>query len=191
VGAKLDWLDGALSTRMALFRSEKYNERNTDQDTANNAFLLSGRRHSQGMEVDIVGRLTQRLEIYISYSLIPTAVIDAVGSTGNPSQIGPRVGLTPRHSGSIWLSYQANAEWRIAGGINGASRNYPLTVQGANSAPGYAVADAMIEYKINPDLFAQLNVTNIRNRLYGDQLYPAFAITGAPRTVLFTLAKRF
>jgi len=34
LGAKLDWLDGALSTRMAVYRTEKYNERNNDQDTA-------------------------------------------------------------------------------------------------------------------------------------------------------------
>ncbi|MEP7156021.1 MAG: TonB-dependent receptor [Betaproteobacteria bacterium] len=191
LGAKLDWMDGALSTRMALYHTEKYNERNNDQDTASNAFLLSGKRHTRGVEFDIVGHVAKGLEVYLSYSLIPTAAIDKVGSTGNASQIGPRVGLTPRHSGSIWASYEITSALRIAGGVNGASRTYPLTVAGANSAPGYAVADAMIEYKINPDLMAQVNVSNIGNRLYGDQLYPAFAVSGAPRTYLFTLAKRF
>ena len=41
------------------------------------------------------------------------------------------------------------------------------------------------------DLYAQVNVTNVTNKLYGDQLYPGFAITGVPRTFLFTVGARF
>ena len=72
-----DWLDGKLSTRAAIFRTEKTNERTTDSDFANNSFLLSGKRHSQGIELDVVGRLTPQWEVYASYSYIPKASIDA------------------------------------------------------------------------------------------------------------------
>jgi catecholate siderophore receptor len=93
LGAKLDWLDGKLSTRAAIFRTEKTNERTTDSDFAGSSYLLSGKRHSQGLELDVVGRLTSQWEVYFSYSFIPRATIDQVGSTATPGTVGSRVGL--------------------------------------------------------------------------------------------------
>jgi catecholate siderophore receptor len=195
IGAKLDWLDGKLSTRAAVFRTEKYNERTTDSDFAGSAFLLSGRRHSQGVEFDVVGRLSPKWEVYLSYTYIPEAEIDQAGST-QQAVVGSRVGLTPKHSGAAWLSYQATPSLRLAGGIHGASENRPLQgTSGAASttarAAGYVVGDLMAEYVFNETWSAQLNVNNVTNRTYGDQLYPGFVISGAPRTTLLTVAARF
>lgn len=195
LGAKLDWMDGKLSTRVALFRTEKTNERTTDSDFAGSSYILSGKRHSQGLEVDVVGRLTPQWEVYFSYSYVPTATIDKVGSTVAPATVGARVGLTPKQSGAAWISYQATPRFRVAGGVHGATENRPLGGSAAASltasTPGYMVGDLMTEYKFTPDLYAQINVSNVANKLYGDQLYPAFAIAGAPRTVLFTVGARF
>jgi catecholate siderophore receptor len=192
LGAKLDWLNGNLSTRFAIFRTEKYNERNTDVDSAANQYLLSGARHSDGVEIDLAGRLSRDWEIYVSFAHIWTAVIDEAASTAQAqAQIGQRAGLTPKNSGSVWLSYQATPQLRIAAGINGRSRNYPLTVAGNNSARGYVVGDLMAEYKFTRDTYAQLNVINVANKLYGDQLYPGFVVTGLPRTVKLTVGTRF
>ena len=195
LGAKLDWLDGRLSTRAAIFRTEKYNERTTDSDFAGTSYLLSGKRHSQGLELEVVGRLTPQWEIYGSYSYIPTAKIDRAGST-QQAIVGQSVGLTPKQSGAVWLSYQATSKFRMGAGLRGASENRPLQgTSGAASpnsyAPGYVVSDIMAEYKFTPDLYAQVNVTNITNKLYGDQLYPVFAVAGTARTVLFTIGARF
>ena len=196
LGAKLDWLDGKLSTRAAIFRTEKTNERTTDSDFAGSTYLLSGKRHSQGLEIDVVGRLTPQWEVYLSYSYIPKATIDRAGSNPAPGLIGSRVGLTPKHSGAAWVSYQATPKFRVAGGIRGASENRPLQgTTGAaslsSSTPGYVVGDLMFEYKFNPDLYAQLNIGNVTNKRYGDQLYPGFAILGAPRSVMLTVGARF
>jgi catecholate siderophore receptor len=194
LGAKLDWLDGKLSTRGAIFRSEKYNERTTDSDFAGTAYTLSGKRHSTGLELDVVGRINPQWEIYASFTWIPEAKIDKTGSSG--VGLGQRVGLTPEYSASTWLSYQATPKLRVAGGVRAVSENRPLQgTTGAASttakAPGYVVADAMVEYKIEEDLTAQFNVTNIANRTYGDQLYPGFVVLGQPRTLKATLTKRF
>jgi catecholate siderophore receptor len=195
LGAKLDWLNGKLSTRGALFRTDKYNERTTDADFAGDAFLLSGKRHSSGVELDVVGRITPKWEIYASYTWIPVAKIDALGSA-QAASVGARVGLTPKQSGALWASYQATSQLRLAAGVHGASENRPL--QGTTGAasttarvPGYAVVDAMVEYKFTPDVFVQLNVNNLGNRAYGDQLYPAFTILGPQRQLLATLGVRY
>ena len=195
VGAKLDWLDGKLSTRGAIFRTEKYNERTTDADFATNSFLLSGKRHTAGLELDVVGRITPQWEVYGSYSWTPVATIDAAGSAG-ASSVGQRVGLTPKQSGALWLSYQASGKFRVALGGHGATENRPLAgTSGAASAtarvPGFMVFDAMAEYKITPDVFAQLNLNNVANKAYGDQLYPAFTILGPKRQLLATIGMRF
>ncbi|MBO9649307.1 MAG: TonB-dependent siderophore receptor [Variovorax sp.] len=195
LGAKLDWLDGKLSTRAALFRTEKFNERTTDSDFAGTSYLLSGKRHSQGLELEVVGRLTPQWEVYASYAYIPDAKIDKAGST-QANIVGSRVGLTPKNSGAVWVSYQATQKFRAAAGIRGASENRPP--QGTTGAasttayvPGYVVGDLMFEYKFTPDVYAQLNVTNVTNKLYGDQLYPGFVIAGAQRTYQATVGVRF
>jgi catecholate siderophore receptor len=195
IGARLDWLNGKLSTRAALFHTEKKNERTTDSDFAGSAYLLSGRRHSQGLEFDVVGRLSAKWEVYLSYSYIPETEIDQAGST-QQAVVGSRVGLTPKHSGAAWLSYQATPNLRLAGGIHGASENRPLQgTTGAASttarAASYMVGDLMAEYVFNDTWSAQLNITNVTDRIYGDQLYPGFVISGAPRTTLLTVAARF
>jgi catecholate siderophore receptor len=197
VGAKHDWLRGRLSTRVALFRTEKYHERTTDADFAGSAFTLSGKRHSSGLEFDVVGRLAPAWEVYLSYSFIPDATIDAAGSSATAqASVGQRVGLTPRHSGAAWLSYQATSKLRVAGGVHGASENFALqgttgAAQRTARAPGYGVMDLMAEYKVTPDLFTQFNITNVANRTYGDQLYPGFVIPGLGRSLVASVAYRY
>ncbi|MDC8784993.1 TonB-dependent receptor [Roseateles koreensis] len=194
LGAKLDWLNGQLSTRAALFRTEKYNERTTDSDFAGTYPVLSGKRHSQGLEFDITGRITPALEVYVSYSFIQEAKIDKAGSA--VTLLTHDVGLTPKHSGAAWLSYQLAPKLRIAGGARGASENRPL--QGGTAAasvtaraPGYVAYDAMVEFKPTEDFFAQLNVNNLTDKVYGDQLYPGFYTPGEARTLRMTLGVRF
>lgn len=203
LGAKLDWLDGALSTRAAVYRSEKYNERTTDSDFAGSFPVLSGKRHTQGVELDVVGKLTPAVEIYLSFSHVFKAVIDQVGSavipatnTGYTSYIGAPVGLTPRNTGAIWASWQFTPQWRIAGGVRGASENRPLiggTAAASKTAraPGYVAADAMLEYTVSADMSLQLNAVNLGDKVYGDQLYPGFYTPGEGRSLKATVAVKF
>ncbi len=195
LGAKLDWLGGNLSTRGAIFRTEKYNERTTDADFAGDAYLLNGKRHAAGVELDVVGRITPQWDVYASYTWIPVATIDQTGSA-QANTIGQRVGLTPKHSGSLWLGYQATPKLRLAGGLRGASTNRPVSgTTGAASAtaraPGYVAMDLMAEYQFTDTVYAKLNITNATNRTYGDQLYPGFVTLGEARNVRLTVGTRF
>jgi catecholate siderophore receptor len=200
LGAKLDWLDGKLSTRGAIFRTEKYNERTTDLDFAGTAYTLSGKRHTSGLELDIVGRITPQWEVYGSYTWVPVARIDAAGintiATSAVNPVGQRVGLTPKQSGALWVTYQPIPKLRVGVGARGATENRPL-VGGTGAAspnarvPGYVVFDSLVEYKFTPDVYAQLNVNNLTNKAFGDQLYPGFTVLGPKRTVLASVGVRF
>ncbi len=203
LGAKLDWLDGALSTRAAVYRSEKTNERTTDADFAGTFPVLSGRRHTQGIEFDVVGKVSPTVEVYLSFSHVFKAVIDQVGTavipganTGYTSYIGAPVGLTPTNTGAVWASWQFTPTWRIAGGARGASENRPLiggTAAASKTAraPGYVAYDAMLEYTVSPDLSVQFNAINLTDKVYGDQLYPGFYTPGEARSLKATVAVRF
>lgn len=58
VGGKFELFERRALLGVAAFYSQKYNERNTDPDTAAAQELLSGKRHATGMEFNLAGRLT-------------------------------------------------------------------------------------------------------------------------------------
>jgi len=190
-GAKLDSTDKRFTTRLALFQSTKYNERNTDPDSAATAFLLSGKRHSTGMEIDITGHLSPKWDIFGSYMWMPDAVIDIASPTALAGdRQGERPALTPVHSGTVWTTYQLDAQWRIGAGVNFRSE------QSANRNPGwmapaFTTVDLMTEYTFSESVTLKGNVSNIANVVYADALYTGHYIPGAGRNAQLTLNLKF
>ncbi len=195
VGAKFDLLDNNLSLGTALFYSEKYNERNTDSDSAATQQLLSGKRHAAGLELNVAGRLSPVWDAYVSYTWIPEAKIDesnvVLSATGTGAQVaGDRSALTPKHSASVWSTYRVLPQLRLGAGLNFRDKQNP---EGSRHvvAPAFTTFDAMAEYTINDNLTAKLYVLNLTDKLYADSLYRGFYAPGAPRTVQVSLKARF
>jgi catecholate siderophore receptor len=194
LGARIESADKRLSTRLAVFRSTKLNERNTDPDTAATRLLLSGKRHAAGFEVDVVGRITPKWETYVSYTWIPIARVDDAASTVNTvgNMVGDRPGLSPKHSGTVWTTYQLMPQLRVGGGVNFRSRQAPADVTAPGwQAPGFATVDLMAEYEINPQLRIKGNIINVADKLYADSLYRGHYVPGAGRLVQVGLTARF
>ena len=194
IGAKLDSADKRFTTRLALFRSTKKNERNTDPDTAATQFLLSGKRHTAGFELDVTGRLTPKWEMYLSYMWMPIAKVDEAASTANTvgNRAGDRPGLSPRHSGAIWTTYQFTPALRLGGGVNFRSGQAPADVTApAWEAPGYATFDVMAEYEINQTFTVKANVSNVGDKLYANSLYRGHYIPGPGRLYQLALSAKF
>jgi catecholate siderophore receptor len=186
LGAKLDTEDKRFTTRLAVFRSTKLHERNTDPDSS--LITLSGKRHVAGAEIDVAGKLTPQWEIYASYMWMPVAVIDE-GVAGSEGE-GTRPSNTPYHSGSFWNTYQVNAQWRVGAGINFRGRQTPIRNPGWE-VPGWVTADVMAEYKMNEKVSFKANISNITNKLYADHLYTGHYIPGAGRLVQVTGSFKF
>jgi catecholate siderophore receptor len=195
IGAKIDTADKRFTTRLALFYAIKNNERNRDPDSAATQNLLSGKRHAAGFEIDVTGRLTKELEIYGSYAFTPIAKID-VGAPGSTSidgvgeGAGARSSLTPKHSGTVWATYQVTSQLRLGAGVNFRSE------QTANRNPGWAApsfvtADVMAEYAFNEKFTLKANVSNVANKLYADALYTGHYIPGAGRVFQLTGSVKF
>ena len=200
-GTNLDSADKRFTTRLALFHSTKKNERNTDPDTASGRALLSGKRHTAGVELDLTGRLTTAWEIYGSYMWMPVARVDATApctTTGQCTQssvgnrVGDRPGLSPKHSGTVWNTYQFTPAFRAGVGINFRSKQAPADVTApAWEAPSFITGDLMAEYTIDDRFTVKANLSNVTNKLYADALYRGHYVPGAGRIFQVGLTAKF
>ena len=182
-GGSIDWAQGRFTTRFAIFRAEKYNERNTDQDSVSpDNYILSGKRHAAGIDLDFSGRLTPAWELFAAYEFIPDAKVDE-GTLIGGETVGSRPAMTPKHSGTVWTTYKLTPKWRIGGGLTARSgtRPYLSTLY----APKFVSADLMAEY-VTGNMAFKLNVTNVADKLYADQLYRGHYVPGKPRTIQLT-----
>lgn len=193
-GAKLDSADKRFTTRLAIFRATKKNERNTDPDTAATRLLLSGKRHTAGFEIDVSGRLTPQWEVYGSYMWMPVARVDEAASTATTAgnRVGDRPGLSPKHSGTVWTTYQITPKLRLGGGINFRSAQAPADVTApAWEAPSFVTADLLAEYAFSERLILKANLTNATNKLYAESLYRGHYVPGAGRILQVALTAKF
>lgn len=195
IGGKWDLFEKRAMAGVAIFYSEKYNERNTDPDTAAQQELLSGKRHAAGMEFNFAGRITPAWEVFWNHTWIPSAKIDksnvALSATGTGAQVeGDRPGLTPKHSGSLWTTYRVLPQLRLGLGANYRSSQSP-DGQRTYRTSSFVTFDAMAEYAINEKVSLKLNVTNLSNKLYADSLYRGFYVPGAPRRVELSVKALF
>ena len=195
VGGKWELLEGKSLMGIALFHSEKYNERNTDPDSAASQMLLSGKRHTTGMEFNFAGRITPAWDVFYNHTWIADARIDVgnqvLAANGTGAQVqGDRSALTPKHSASLWTTYRLHPLWRIGAGLNHRSAQNP---EGARhiTAPAFTTLDAMAEYTLSGATLLKLNFTNLGNRLYADSLYRGFYMPGAPRRVDLSMKTLF
>lgn len=195
IGSKFELFEKKTLLGIAFFHSQKFNERNTDPDSAASQMLLSGQRHASGMEFNFAGRITPAWEVFFNHTWIPRARIDVSNQTlsanGTGAQVqGDRSALTPKHSASLWTTWRLHPQWRMGAGLNHRSEQNP---EGARhvTAPAFTTVDAMAEYTLSDATLLKLNITNLGNQLYADSLYRGFYMPGASRRVELSLKTLF
>jgi catecholate siderophore receptor len=180
--------------RSAVFRTEKTNAREADP---NNPLqnILSGNQRVNGFEMEFTGHLTSRWQIMSSYALLDSRVVK---SLANPATIGSRLANAPRNTASVWTTCGMPWKMTVGGGAQyvgarTASSTVPLDpVTGrVKEAPGYLVFNAMARRPISDRLDLQINLNNLTNKYYFDQLHPAHVIPGAGRSALIGLNLKF
>jgi catecholate siderophore receptor len=196
LGAKLDLFEGRMSARLAAFHATKFNERNRDSPdgTPLEAYVLSGKRHTAGLEFDLAGRITPAWEVFGSYAWTPVAKIDKGPPSGvalSGERVGDRPSLTPRHSGTVWTTYQVLTSLRFGGGLNARSSQTPNRNPAGIIAPSFVTGDLMAEYTLSQAVGFKLNVNNVTNKLYADSLYTGHYIPGLGRKIQLTMTARF
>ena len=186
-GLKWELLDGDLSFRTTVFRSAKTNERNTDLEVSVEQNLLSGKRHTDGIEFEATGRVSENWQVFAAVALM-NAKIDA--ATGQQANTLGKVPLnTPKYTYSMWTTYALGDGWKIGGGFDGAGLRYG---QNANTtaAPAYTRWDALVEYEFRK-YSIRLNLLNLFDRDYYEGVYQGHVVPGIKRSAQLTFNARF
>lgn len=197
VGTKWDLLGGNLSITGALFRAEKTNLR--EPDPLNPLFnILAGSGIAEGGEIGVSGRITPQWRILAGYGYTYSAITESP-RTGATSDLGRRLANTPMHTANLWTTY--DLPWwkmQIGGGLNVVSSRFasstPTSVGGVaflREAPGYWIVSAMAKYPLSENVDLQLNLTNLTNNQFYDQIHPSHVVPGAGRTALLTLSYKY
>ena len=82
LGAKWLLAGGDLALRTALYRANKDWERNTDLEST--AAILTRKRRTDGFEVELAGRVTDRWEVFSGLSLMDAKIIRAQSTSTRP-----------------------------------------------------------------------------------------------------------
>lgn len=184
IGARFDLLDGALSLRGALFRTDKTNARTLDPDRLN-VNVLDGRWVSDGIELEVAGRLDAQWQVFAGAAWMDPEITES----NNPLEVGKVPTNAPRHTYSLWTTYDIDAHWQVGGGVQGAGKRYgnnTNTVQ----VPGYARWDAEVAYR-EKDYDLRLNVFNLTDRHYYEGVYAGHAVPGNGRSAMLSVDYRF
>lgn len=186
-GGKWELFGGNLSLRTAIFRSEKTNERNTDLSRPDVA-LLTGRRHTDGIELEAAGRLTRHWQLFGSTALMRSKVDEA--SVSQITALNKRPVNTPNYTFSLWSTYdfKFHGDWKIGAGIEGVGARY-ANANNRIDIPAYTRVDAMIEYAIK-QYSLRVNLFNLCNKKYYEGIYTGHVIPGTPLAAQVTLSMK-
>jgi catecholate siderophore receptor len=190
LGTKWDVVGGRLSARAAVFQTEKLNAREPDP---NNALLnvLSGTQRVNGIEGDINARIVDRWNVMASYAFLDATLIKSIAY---PAAVGSQLANVPRNTFTMWSTF--SLPWRLeaGGGANyvgmrtaSTTAPYDPTTGLLKALPGYWTGSAMARRAFGPRIELQLNVTNLANTYYFDQIHPGHIVPGAGRTALLGL----
>lgn len=157
IGVKWD-ITPSLNLTTALFRLDRDNQAtllNNQGDTT-----LSGSR-TEGVEVQLVGRVTDKLQINAGYSYLD-------GQQRNQATVnGQDLSLfqVPEHMASLWTKYDFTGKFSAGLGVTHQSSQF-ATNDNTVRVPAFTRVDAALYYTVSEQFKIQLNVENLFDETY-------------------------
>lgn len=185
LGTKWDLLDERLSLSAALFRTEKTNARTPDPIDPS-IVTLTGEQVVNGVELSISGRITPNWEVFGGYTYMQSEITksNTAGEQGN------ELSNTPENSFSLWTTYKLPGGIQIGGGANYVDSRYSNTAN-TRQAPDYWLFNATAAYEVNKHVTLRLNVYNLADTDYIDQVGGGHFIPGAGRSAVLSANFKF
>jgi catecholate siderophore receptor len=164
VGTKWDLLDQRLLLTAALYRTVVRNE--LTQDPIDLQYYQTGRKRVQGIELWVVGRLTDDWGVSAGFTTLDAKVTDGQAVSDDGSR---DLAYTPRSAFTAWTTYRLPFGLTVGGGARYAGPMKRGT-DGAIGTPAttgaYWVFDAMASYPLNRHVDLQLNLYNLFGKDY-------------------------
>ena len=211
-GGKWDALDGGrLSLTAAVFRNERTNYKVASNEPGVPDQVLDGQSRVDGLTLGAVGRLTEQLSIFANYTYLDSEVVrgKSLFCVANPAAAGcPAADAdptgrpltsTPRHSASLWLTYDVNSKLQLGYGVTHLddvvlSNTVVPAAGGFYTVDGYTTHRASVTYQVSRDVEVRLNVNNLTDEDYLTRVRTSatgWATPGDARNATLTVNYRF
>jgi outer membrane receptor for ferric coprogen and ferric-rhodotorulic acid len=191
-GVKGEFLDGALTSTLAFFRTKDENRAVADLTTpgVSNA---AGEVESQGIELEVSGEPLPGLSVFSSYSYLLSEYL-----TGTPAQVGQVFNTwTPKHTVNLFARY-AFGEGPLDGFSVGGGAKAVTSYYGQSGATrwiqdGYMLFDAQVGYEVTENVSATFSVNNILDKKYYSRAASStvFNYYGEPRSAWLKVSAKF
>ena len=201
LGVKGEFFNKKLNTNVAIFQLEQ-NGKGVDDLSSPNPCLpeysngycqvAQGEQRSRGVEAEVSGQIGSNWNLSAGYTLNNTKnVRDTASNTGKAIRT-----TTPRHLLRLFSSYTLPGDlhaWSVGGGINLRSEITSQSGTAFARQGGYTTASAFVSYRLSRNLQAQLNVSNLFDKVYYEKIreYGPGYYYGAPRGAMLTVRGQY
>lgn len=175
VGTKWEFFERKLILSGAVFRTEKTNARTEDPVTA--VVDITGEQRVDGFELGAAGSITDEWNVFGGYTFLDSEVI----KSKDPAEVGRKMSNTPRHSFSLWTTYQLPWNVEVGAGAVYVGDRANRSSGSVATAPGYWVGDAMVAYSPSQHFTLRLNIYNLTDEEYVDRVGGGHFIPGMGR----------
>jgi iron complex outermembrane receptor protein len=194
-GLKFLLAGGDLAGTVSVFKIEQDNI--LVSDPVNAGFSIAGgEAESKGLEVDIQGRLTDTLSVWMSYAYVDASLKNNVldPDFALPVAAGSRLLNVPEHAFSLQVTKEAELAARpltFGGGLVYAGKR--LGEIGTNfELPDYTLLRAFAAYDLTPGLTLRAEVDNLADETwYANSYSQLWVQPGTPRSFRVSAAYRF
>lgn len=185
LGTKWDVFNNKVNLTAAIFRTEKTNTRALDSD----GFTRNiGETRVDGIELGLNGNITDKWAMSAGYSFLDSELVDGgminnalsgqpANYVSNPNN-GNQIQNVPKHSATLWTTYQVLPQLSIGGGAVYSDKVYG-NADNTKWVPSYVRYDAMARYDVNKNVNLQLNVNNLTDKRYFTKAYASHYATEA------------
>lgn len=192
LGLKSDWMNGRLTTNLAVFRIEQDNVAavdgsNTVTGTSEQAYYAAQGVVSRGIEFELNGNVTDNLKMTFGATRY-------VAQDASDDRVNAQL---PQTSLKLFTSYNlpVMSELTLGGGVTWQNRTY-LDVAGPSGATeriyqkSYPLASLFARYQVTPQVTVQANVNNLFDRTYYTYL-GNYLVYGDPRSYSVNVSYAF
>lgn len=179
VGTKWNLFEERLAFTVAFFRTEKTNARTEDPDVDTDVIVLKGKERVDGVELSVAGNVTDQWQLFGGYALMNSEVVETLDA----AEVGNELANTPKHSFSLWTTYQLPLNLEVGGGAQFVGDRFS-NVNNDRTAPSYWLFDAMVAYRATESLTLRVNGYNLADEEYIESLGGGHFIPGAGRSAI-------
>lgn len=184
LGWKTEWLDGGLTSAIAVFEQTRDGLRTSDPADPTR-LLQIGEQRSRGAEFELAGRIGRRLDLRLGYTRLDADIVRSTDQQNGVPLQGNRPSNVPQDSASLWGTWALGRGLEVGLGVFAVGDRYSAN-DNLVRLPGYVRSDALLRWR-GGDHEIALNIRNLGDIAWYESAHTTHQIMpGTPRTVALT-----